>query len=383
MTTVEVLKELNDDQKKPVIDYHGPSFIVAGPGSGKTKTIVSRTAYMIINGIDPSSILLFTFTNKAAKELKDRVSKEIGPTAKQITVGTYHSVCSRILRKYAETMGFNKSFTIFDTEDSTKLLKRLVKGSDIDTKDLAEYISEKKRNLLSPSTVLQNVSANNDQRLAELYERYQQELYRQDAMDFDDLIYYTIKLLEYNPDILERINTKYTYITADEFHDSSRCDIRLIELLAGTKKNICCILDDEQSIYGFRGADIEAVLGVQDLFQVKRFILHQNYRSTKMIVNAARSLIGKNKRQIEKTIYTHNEEGTPIIFFEEQSSEKEALRVRKIVKLVTQKYGLDYQDVAVLYRMSYLSRAIEDELLKEGIPYEIVGGTPFMSRHLD
>lgn len=378
----EILAELNDDQKQPVLDYEGPSFIVAGPGSGKTHTVISRTRFMILNGVSPESIMLFTFTNKAAKEIKARIIKKIGERGSKITVGTYHSVCTRLLRQYADLIGRTKKFTIFDTDDSYSVLKKLVKGMNFDHKQAMEYISDKKSKMIGPTMALQQEQGEYFRRMAAIYQQYQNELEKQDAFDFDDLIFYTIIMLERNPEVKATLNSRYRYITADEFHDSSPRDIRLIELLGGDRQNVCMILDDEQSIYRFRGADLEAVLAVQNIFPgLKTFVLQQNYRSTQSIVAASRSLISNNEGQLPKTIFTENEQGTKPIFFAEENQAMEGVRVQKLIQLLTNsKYGLKYKDIAILYRMSYLSRAMEDQLLRASIPYRIVGGTPFYAR---
>lgn len=336
---------------------------------------------MILDGVDPNKIILFTFTNKAAKEIRSRVVSKIGQEGSKITVGTYHSICVRFLRQYADYIGRSKNFTILDTDDSLSILRKLTKGSDVDHKDALAYISTKKSQMIGATAAISQAVSPLDRILSEIYRKFQLELSQQDAMDFDDLIYYTILLFERNQEVIQEVNSRFHYIVADEFHDSSPRDIRLIELLAGERKNVCLILDDEQSIYRFRGADINAVLSVNQIFpKLKTFILRRNYRSTRLIVEASRSLIRHNKKQLPKTIFTENEEGTIPVFFQETSSEAEGSRVQKLVKLLTSKYELKYSDIAVLYRMSYLSRSVEDSLLRAGIPYRIIGGTPFYAR---
>lgn len=380
-TTEEILNGLNDDQKAAVLDFEGSCRILAGPGAGKTATVVRRTQYMIHKGIDASSIMLFTFTNKAAREIKERIAKAIGDDARKLTVGTYHSVCVRILKQYADYIGFSKNFTIFDTEDSNRILQSLTKGLNFDNRKAAEYISSCKDKMILPSIAMQNAQSELEQQLADVYQSYQNELKAQDAMDFDDLISNTIHLFERNQEVLDIINNKYRYITADEFHDSSARDIRFIELLAGETKNVCMILDDEQSIYSFRGADISSVLKIDKIFSdLKTFVLQRNYRSTQTIVKASRSLIAKNKHQLEKNIFSKNETGTPLVFFTENNQSDESLRVLKLIMLLTRKYELQYKDIAILYRMSYLSRALEDKLITGNIPYRIIAGTPFYAR---
>ena len=379
ITKQEILDKLNKEQQLPVINYLGPQFIVAGPGSGKTHTIISRTQYMILDGLDPSNFLIFTFTNKAAKEIKHRIASAIGDeTAAKITMGTYHSFCCKLLRQYvsADVLGFDKSFSIFDMDDSKKVIMK-VKDENMDEKKLADYISKKKHKMISPQKAMEKI----DDPYAKFYSKYQDELWQQNAMDFDDLIYNAIKLLELYPDIKEKVNSKYKYISSDEYHDSSSADIRLIELLAGENKNVCFILDDNQSIYSFRGADLEAVLNIRNIFPgLKTFFLNQNYRSSNKIVNASKSLIAKNTNQIEKEIFTENPDGDPVIYCEENDPNCEALRVVKTIQLVKKKYGYKYSDIAILYRTSAQSRVLEEFLLKYNMPYEILSGLNFFER---
>jgi DNA helicase-2/ATP-dependent DNA helicase PcrA len=380
-TTEKIIGDLNEDQRVAAINYHGPCSIVAGPGSGKTKTLVSRTNLMIHEGIKANTIVLFTFTNKAAKEIKARVISAIGEEGHKITVGTYHSVCVRILKKYADYIGFDNKFSIYDTTDSLGQLTELTKGRNFDGKAALKYISDYKNRMISTKQAVDRAETDLEKAYAEVYTNYQNRLKDQNAMDFDDLITNTIRLLENNHDVLEILNKQWKYITADEFHDSCPRDIRLIELLGGEDQNICMILDDEQSIYSFRGADITAVLNVEQIFKgLKTYILKQNYRSTKTIVSAARSMIKRNKEQINKTIFTENAEGEPVVYIEEANQFKEAERVYLIINKLVKKYNLKYSDIAILYRMSYLSRNIEDALLRGRIPYKIVAGTPFYSR---
>lgn len=374
----EILQNLNDEQREAVINYEGPSFIVAGPGAGKTFTTITRTQYMIANGVKPENILLFTFTNKAAKEIKERIAKNIGEeAAKKITSGTYHSFCTRLLKKYCEKIGYKKGFTIFDSDDSDKVLKKLCKGTNADPGKLKGYISAQKRNLISP----QDASLNRDDRLATFYDSYQKELLKQNAMDFDDLIFNAIKLLRFNPNILLKVNAKYQYITADEFHDSAKSDIRLIKLLAGRRQNVCFILDNDQSIYSFRGADLDAVLHTRTMFKdLKIFTLNNNYRCSGTIVEASKSLIAHNPIEIEKSIRAVKPQGDKIIVLEEKTDALEGLRIAKNIMTLHKKYGYDYKDIAILYRTNRQSRAVEDALLNLKIPYEILSGINFYAR---
>lgn len=378
LTAEEIISSLNDEQKVAVQNYIGPSFIVAGPGAGKTFTIIRRTQYMIVNGVKPENILLFTFTNKAAKEIKERIAKAVGEdTANLITTGTYHSFCCRLLRQYGDKLGFTKKFTIFDSDDSDKILKKICKGTNVDPKKLKTYISHQKRQLITP----QKASLNRNDNLANFYDAYQKELFKENAMDFDDLIFNTIKLLQSHPDVLIKVNARWQYVTADEFHDSSASDIKLIQLLSGRKQNACFILDNDQSIYSFRGADLDAVLKTQTLFKdLKIYNLNQNYRCSGTIVEASKSLIAHNPVTIKKNIFTENPDGNKILVFEEKTNVEEGIRIAKTIMLFKQKYDMDYKDMAILYRTNRQSRAVEDALLKYKIPYEILSGINFYQR---
>lgn len=378
LTAEEILNRLNDEQRLAVENFIGPSFIVAGPGAGKTFTIISRTQYMILNGVKPENILLFTFTNKAAKEIKERIAKAVGEdVAAQITTGTYHSFCCKLLRQYADKIGFTKKFTIFDSDDSDKVLKKLCKGTNVDPKRLKSYISLQKRTLTTPA----KASLDRNDNLATFYDSYQKELHKQNAMDFDDLIFNAIRMLQTNPDVLIKINARWQYVTADEFHDSSSSDIKLIQLLSGRRKNACFILDNDQSIYSFRGADLDAVLKTQTMFEgLKIYNLNTNYRCSGTIVEASKSLIAHNPVTIKKDIKSNNAEGDKILAFEEKTNVEEGIRVAKTIMLLKQKYKFDYKDVAILYRTNRQSRAIEDALLKYKIPYEILSGINFYAR---
>lgn len=381
LTQQEILDKLNDEQQIPVKDYLGPQFLVAGPGSGKTHTLISRTQYMLLDGLNPENMLLFTFTNKAAREIKERIANAVGEEiANKITMGTYHSFCCRLLRQYGNNLGYKKGFSIYDADDSKKVCKELTKDSNVEYKALISYISGQKRKMISPQRAMELAVSNQDP-YAKLYGDYQSRLFNQNAMDFDDLIYNSIRLLQSFPDVLEKVNNRYLYISADESHDSSSADIELIRLLAGEKQNVCFILDDNQSIYGFRGADIDSVLNIRNIFpNLKTYFLNQNYRSTETIVEASKSLISHNSNQIEKNIFTKNPKGDKIIVFEEGTAQLEATRVVKTIQLLLKKYGYTYKDIAILYRTSGQSRIIEEVFLRYKIPYEILSGINFYAR---
>lgn len=344
----------------------------------KTFTVVSRTQYMIANGVKPDKILLFTFTNKAAKEIKERIAKAVGEeTASQITSGTYHSFCCRLLRQYATRIGFTSKFTIFDSEDSDKILNKLTKGSNVDPKRLKSYISKQKRQLITP----QKASLDRNDNFATYYDSYQKELQKANAMDFDDLIFNSIRLLQSNPDVLLQVNSRWQYITADEYHDSAGSDIKLIQLLSGMRQNACFILDNDQSIYSFRGADLDAVLRTQTLFRnLKIYNLNQNYRCSGTIVEASKSLIAHNPVTIKKNIFTSNPKGGQILLYEEKNNVEEGIRVAKVIETLHSKYKIPYDEIAILYRTNRQSRAVEEALLKKNIPYEILSGINFYAR---
>lgn len=376
----EILNSANDEQQEAIKHQEGACMIIAGPGSGKTKTVISMSQYRILSGIDPASICLFTFTNKAANEMKERIKAAVGDIADKMTVGTYHSVCHRLLRKYATYIDFNKNFTILSQDDCTKKLKKIAKEIGVEHENLGAYISQKKDKVILPSQALAS-SSGSELVLANGYEKYQRELKREMAMDFDDLILNTIILLENNPEIKQRINNQWRYITADEAHDSSPRDLKLIQLLAGKSENVCFILDDHQSIYGFRGADIEAVMNVRNIYHnMKIFNLSRNYRCSQTIVEASKSLIAKNTPLIDKKIRAARDyAGSPIIISRTKTPQQEALKVVQYIQALRRK-GLKYSDICIEYRMSAASRVLEEALNKAKIKCKIVGGTPFFAR---
>lgn len=381
-----ILDGLNEEQCKPVVDYYGSSAIIAAPGSGKTATIIGRAAYMIEEGISPSNILIFTFTRKGANEIKERVELKIGSKSAGITVGTYHSFCSRTLRKYCDYIGWKTNFSTYDEEDKIKLLKTIVTNINIKPQAISSYISNWKDYMISPAQAMARAKSDYEVYVAGCYEQYQQKMKEQNAFDFDDLIYFTIRLFERFPEVQAEINQHYQFIIADEAQDSSERDLELIIHLGGPQMNICLCLDDDQSIYGFRGANINSVYTFIDKMELKQFTLGQNYRSTKTIVAASRSVILNNSVQLEKTVFTDNKQGENLMYFEEPDINSEALRIVKLIlgltrrKLKPGEKQIKRGDIAVLYRMSYLSRAIEEGLLRNGIKYTIVGGCPFYAR---
>lgn len=388
-----ILDGLNPEQLVVATTIDGKVAVNATAGSGKTHTVVARTANMIQQGIKADNILLFTFTRKAAEEMKNRVASKIGNASRGMVVSTYHSFCVRLLRKYINKFGFRRGFSIYDEEDKLSLMNNVLdKMKETDkslenfkARDFAATISTWKESMISPLEAIrraQNTDNNFDIVCANFYKEYFDKMKTCNALDFDDLIYMAIRLLETNPTVLAKVNAQYKYIIADEAQDSSERDIRLIQLLAGpdsSKWNLCLVGDDSQSIYSFRGANV---------FRYIRFIreneftvlsLGQNYRSTKVVVEASDSLVRKNQTRIEKRVFTENEQGDNITMFTVNDDIVEAEKVSKII-CACEKAGCSRDDIAVLYRTSSQSRVLEEQFLKDNVPYKIISGLPFYSR---
>ena len=377
----EVLNGLNEEQKQAVKHIEGPCYVVAGPGSGKTRVIVARTQYMILKGISPSNIVLFTFTNKAAKEIKERIISAVGEKGNYITIGTYHSVCSRILRTYATHLNYEKNFSILDADEAKKILKKIAdKYNSVDTDYAIATILSWKKDGITVQKASQNAYGG-EVAIANIYRDYQKELHETMCMDFDDLIINTITLLKNFPEVKKEVNNKFKYVSADEFHDSSKCDLNLIKLISGYNDNLCMIFDDYQSIYSFRGADVYAVMNFKDQFKdLKTYYISNNYRCSQKIVEASKSLISHNRQQMKKNIVAARDyEGDDVIIVTPTSSAAEYATVTGIIKLLQGK-GLRYDDIAILYRTSYQSRGMEQKFIESNIPYKIYGGVPFYSR---
>ncbi len=383
LNVFQILASLNPEQRTVVKSINGPYFVLSGPGSGKTKCLVSRTQYMLYNKIAPESILLFTFTVKAANEIKERIAESIDKSAaEKITIGTYHSVCLRILKKYYTWLGlFKENFTIYDQTDTSGILKKLCSSSTIDQQTIANYISDQKDNLLSPEESLKNSNTSIDNEKALLYSEYQKILVRNNAIDFDDILFYTVKLLQSFPKIREELNEQYKYIISDETQDASTSNICLLQLLSQKYNNICMFLDDDQSIYGFRGANLNSILSIPGHMQNMTILhLNQNYRSTQNIVNGALSVINHNKKREQKELFTCNQTGQNIIYTEKYNTEQESKNAINLVKYLVEKKGLAYSDVAILYRNNALSRPLESVLMQNNIPYSIKNGLAFFER---
>lgn len=385
---MDLLQGLNDKQYEAVINTEGPCLVIAGAGSGKTKVLTHKIAYLIgEKDVKPWDILAITFTNKAANEMKSRVEALVGDVVKDMWIGTFHSICVRILRKQIDRIGFDTSFVIFDTSDQKTLVKQIIKSQNLDDKIYSDKsilyeISNAKNEMLEPEQYL--AKYRNDfrkEKIGEIYQIYQSRLKENNAIDFDDIINFTIKILLDNPDLLEYYSSKFKYVLVDEYQDTNKAQFTLVTLLASKYGNITVVGDNDQGIYSFRGADITNILNFEKDFPGTRIIkLEQNYRCTQNILNAANEVIKNNETKYEKKLWTSNDAGNlPEVFRGDNEYEEANFIVRKINFLKTEEY-YKYSDFAVLYRMNSQSRSIEDILRREDIPYKIVGGLKFYER---
>ena len=384
----EILEGLNDRQYEAVINTEGPCLVIAGAGSGKTKVLTHKIAYLIQEKKAlPWNILAITFTNKAANEMKERIANLVGDQAKDMWIGTFHSICVRILRKFIDRIGFDSSFIIFDTTDQKTLIKRCLKELEMDDKlfsdkSVLSEISNAKNDMNEPETYALKVKGDfRKEKIAEVYKLYQRRLKENNAIDFDDIINYTIKILTENPDVLEYYSNKFQYILVDEYQDTNKSQFTLVTLLASKHGNITAVGDSEQGIYSFRGADISNILNFEkDFLGTKIIKLEQNYRCTGNILKVANSIIKNNEIKYEKKLWTKNEVGSlPKVFSADNEYDEGRYIAEQIEHLRREEY-YKYSDFAVLYRMNTQSRAIEDILRREDIPYKIVGGLKFYER---
>ena len=379
--------KLNDKQKEAVLHTEGPLLILAGAGSGKTRVITNRIGYLIKEkGVSPKSILAITFTNKAASEMRERIEAQLGMDAGGAWICTFHSACVRILRMYSHMLGYDNNFSIYDTDDQKTVVKNVCKKLDIDTKRFKEKwfmsrISSAKDELTDPDLYELNASGDYyEEKVAKVYKAYQAELKKNNAFDFDDLIVKTVELFKKNPDVLDRFQERFRYISVDEYQDTNTAQFKLAAMLAAKYKNICVVGDDDQSIYKFRGANIENILNFEKVFPGAKVIrLEQNYRSTKTILNAANQVIANNTQRKDKALWTVNEEGTKIKLFHVDNAYVEADKVISQVKSFL-KEGYQLNDCACLYRTNAQSRALEEAFIRQNIPYKIVGGVNFYQR---
>ena len=384
----DILKGLNDKQYEAVINTEGPCLVIAGAGSGKTKVLTHKIAYLIgEKQVKPWNILAITFTNKAANEMKERIGNLVGDVAADIWMGTFHSICVRILRRFIDRIGFDSSFIIFDTSDQRTLVKACIKSIGLDDKmftdrSVLSEISNAKNEMLEPDQY--TVRANGDfrkEKIALVYEMYQKRLKENNAIDFDDIINYTIKILMQNPDIFEYYSDKFHYVLVDEYQDTNKAQFTLVTMLASKNGNITVVGDNDQGIYSFRGADISNILNFERDFPGTKIIkLEQNYRCTGNILKAANAVIKNNEVTYKKELWTENEVGNlPAVYSAKNEYDEGTYIAQQIEHLRREEY-YKYSDFAILYRMNTQSRAIEEILRRESIPYKIIGGLKFYER---
>lgn len=381
-----LLNGMNDKQSEAVQTTEGPLLIMAGAGSGKTRVLTHRIAYLIDEKmVNPWNILAITFTNKAAREMRER-AMALNPATSETLIATFHSMCVRILRREADHIGYNRNFTIVDPGEQRTLMKRILKNLNLDSKKWNERailgtISNAKNDLLDEVAYEHQAGDMYTQIVAKCYKAYQEELRRSEAMDFDDLIMMTLRLFDKNPDVLAYYQQRYQYIHVDEYQDTNHAQYQLVKLLASRFKNICVVGDADQSIYGWRGADMQNILDFEkDYPEAKVVLLEENYRSTKKILQAANEVIKNNRNRRPKKLWTQNDDGEQIVYYRANDERDEAVFVASTINNVVREEGKNFKDFAVLYRTNAQSRTIEEALLKSNIPYTMVGGTKFYSR---
>lgn len=381
-----LLNGMNDKQSEAVQTTEGPLLIMAGAGSGKTRVLTHRIAYLIDEKmVNPWNILAITFTNKAAREMRERATA-LNPATSETLIATFHSMCVRILRREADHIGYNRNFTIVDPGEQRTLMKRILKNLNLDPKKWNERailgtISNAKNDLLDEVAYEHQAGDMYTQIVAKCYKAYQEELRRSEAMDFDDLIMMTLRLFDKNPDVLAYYQQRYQYIHVDEYQDTNHAQYQLVKLLASRFKNICVVGDADQSIYGWRGADMQNILDFEkDYPEAKVVLLEENYRSTKKILQAANEVIKNNRNRRPKKLWTQNDDGEQIVYYRANDERDEAVFVASTINNVVREEGKNFKDFAVLYRTNAQSRTIEEALLKSNIPYTMVGGTKFYSR---
>ena len=380
-----LLNGMNDRQAEAVQTTEGPLLIMAGAGSGKTRVLTHRIAYLIDEKmVNPWNILAITFTNKAAREMRERAEK-LKTEAQDCLIATFHSMCVRILRREADHIGYNRNFTIVDPGEQRTLMKRILKNLNLDPKKWNERailgtISNAKNDLIDEVAYANLAGDMYTEIVAKCYTAYQKELRQSEAMDFDDLIMLTLRLFDQNPDVLTYYQQRYQYIHVDEYQDTNHAQYQLVKLLASRFKNICVVGDADQSIYGWRGADMQNILDFEkDYPEAKVVLLEENYRSTKTILQAANEVIRNNRNRPPKNLWTQNEDGEEIVYYRANDEQDEALFVARTIDQLSRE-GYSHKDFAVLYRTNAQSRTVEEALLKSNIPYTMVGGTKFYSR---
>ena len=387
-----LLEQLNEGQREAVVYCEGPQLVIAGAGSGKTRVLTYKIAYLLQQGMNPWNILALTFTNKAAREMKERIGRLVGEErARYLQMGTFHSVFARILRAEAETLGFQSNFTIYDQADSRSLVKSIIKEMQLDDKtykpaSVADRISMAKNHLLLPQAYAQSAWATDDARgkrplVKDIYIRYHERCRQANAMDFDDLLVYTYVLLQNHEDIRQKYIERFQYVLVDEYQDTNYAQQSIVVLLTKGHGRVCVVGDDAQSIYSFRGANIDNILDFQKEYGgAKLSKLEQNYRSTQLIVQAANSLIRHNERQIPKDVFSENEHGEKLMLKPAYSDKEEAIIVCNDIRRIRRQDQCRYSDFAILYRTNSQSRSFEEQMRKDGIPYRIYGGLSFYQR---
>ena len=385
--TDNLLFGLSDRQRDAVTHTDGPLLIIAGPGSGKTRVMAHRVAYLIgVTGVSPWKILGVTFTNKAARELLERCERLVGLGSNELQVRTFHGFCARVLRSDGENVGLQSDFTIYDSDDQARVIRRILEDIDIDPKQFPPrsvlgVISDAKNNLQSPEQLSKRTETYRDEVMSRIYEAYEAALHRANAVDFDDLLSKTYTLLEGHTEILEKYQQRYEYLLVDEFQDTNPLQFQVARLLALKSRNICVVGDPDQSIYSWRHADPSNLTDFQSTFNETKIVtLDQSYRSTQIILEAADSVIGNNDERMEKNLWTENDRGSRITVAEAYNEEEEARLVLQATVELQEKHGIDRNEIAVMYRVNAQSRAFEVTCNREGIPYRLVGGVKFYDR---
>lgn len=381
------LEDLNPVQCQAVEHREGPLLILAGAGSGKTRVLTYRIAHLIAQGIDPWNILAITFTNKAAQEMRERVYSLVGSEGRGLWVATFHSACVRILRNEIGYLpGYSRSFVIYDSGDQLAVVKSCMKELALDEKKFAprailSTISDAKNKLQTPDDFSRRATDYFEQKVESVYNLYQKKLIGNNALDFDDIIMLTVRLFRENPEVLAQYQDKFRYILVDEYQDTNHAQYALINLLAKKYRNLCVVGDDDQSIYMFRGADVKNILDFErDYPEAKVLKLEQNYRSTKSILQAANAVVQNNTERKEKSLWTDNEDGQPIVYYVSENEHDEARYMAERIQRLLNVEGRRFNDFAVLYRTNAQSRVVEERFMREGIPYRIFSGLKFYER---
>ncbi|MFL6033495.1 MAG: ATP-dependent helicase [Gaiellaceae bacterium] len=380
------LADLNPAQREAVLTTEGPLLVIAGAGSGKTRVLTHRVAHLLATqGVKPNEILAITFTNKAAGEMRERLERMLGPIARAIWILTFHAACGRILRREAQRLGYRSNFTIYDSADQVRLVKQCLEELERDPKrftprGIHSVISREKNNLVGPDAFRERVASFYDQTVADAYELYQRKLFGSNAVDFDDLLYLTVDVLERFPEAQERWRKAFRYVLVDEYQDTNHAQYRLLQLLASEHRNLCAVGDPDQSIYAFRGADIRNILDFERDFPGTRTIaLEQNYRSTNSILRAANTVIENNRERKPKHLFSELGEGDPVEAIEVEDEHAEARFVAARVAALVEE-GFSGSEIAVFYRMNAQSRVLEDVLVRQGVAYQVIGGPRFYER---